>query len=169
MSATKILVENQLNARSTAPAPSPSTSGPEWRIVFSAALALSVIGGSDVALLWYPLKFGNIDWEFATITAFFDGLPLATIGLSGMVAGATALRRRGVSRALAVFSVLMVMLLLALVGVYVLAVLSGVKTLNPAYEVMFVRAVLKTSVLAVTYLTLYTWLGWMSGRVNRIS
>jgi len=41
-----------------------------------------------LALLWYPLQFGSADWEFGTISAYLNGMPLGTLGLALLAAGA---------------------------------------------------------------------------------
>lgn len=49
-----------------------------------AALALGVllvlVGGFDLALLWVPPRFGVAEWEFGTVSRFFEGLPAFTVG-----------------------------------------------------------------------------------------
>lgn len=42
---------------------------------------LLAAGGLDVALLWYPPRLGETDWEFGIIAQSLDALPLPTMGL----------------------------------------------------------------------------------------
>lgn len=51
-------------------------------------LALFVLGATDVALTWLPTNFGNREWEFATVTASFNGMPVILLGLVLIVATA---------------------------------------------------------------------------------
>ena len=53
-----------------------------------AGLAFFVLGATDVALTWLPTNFGNREWEFATVTASFNGMPVIILGLVLMVATA---------------------------------------------------------------------------------
>lgn len=64
-------------------------------LLLLAGLMLCVAGWLDVALLWYPPRFGESDWEFGTIAQSLDALPLPSMGLL-LVAVAVLLRgRRG--------------------------------------------------------------------------
>lgn len=57
-------------------------------------LAFFVLGSTDVALTWLPMDFGNREWEFATVTASFNGMPVIILGLTLVVAGAALGMRR---------------------------------------------------------------------------
>ena len=52
-------------------------------------LAFFVLGSTDVALTWFPTNFGNREWEFATVTASFNGTPVLLLGLIMVVAAAS--------------------------------------------------------------------------------
>src|SRR5689334_14868275 len=58
------------------------------RVLGAAGLVLAIVGWTDWALLWVPLRFGVVEWEFGTISQSFDALPLATIGTAALVAAA---------------------------------------------------------------------------------
>lgn len=45
-------------------------------------VALFFLGSVDLGLTWFPTSFGNREWEFATVTASFNGMPLILIGLA---------------------------------------------------------------------------------------
>jgi hypothetical protein len=57
-------------------------------------LALLVLGATDVALTWLPTGFGSREWEFATVTASFNGMPVILLGLVLVVATAGWEERR---------------------------------------------------------------------------
>ena len=81
--------------RSTSAPPRSSTAAPSsrtaWRFLGWFGLSLAVIGFGQLALNFYPaLAFGSPEWEFATIAVTIGGLPLATMGLAGLVAAAVA-------------------------------------------------------------------------------
>src|SRR6476619_312742 len=43
--------------------------------------ALFVVGGVDFLLNFYPLRFGNPEWEFGTITGALNAIPSSLVGL----------------------------------------------------------------------------------------
>lgn len=143
--------------RGFAPGPDPDRS----RVAcIGGGAALALVGWTDASLLWYPLQFGTPEWEFATTSTFFDALPLGTIGLTALAIAAIA---RGSPRLLRLLAVLFPVLAAAFVAVLGLFLLNAVVAWNrvePAYQVALDRAVLKTSVLGMTYILLYGWLGW---------
>lgn len=135
-----------------------------WIACIGGGAALALAGWTDAALLWYPLGFGTPEWEFATTSTFFDALPLGTIGLTALAIGAMS---RGSPRLLRVLSFLFPALAIAFVAVLGLFLLNAVVAWNrvdPALKVMLDRAVLKTSVLGLTYIVLYGWIGWLVRR-----
>jgi hypothetical protein len=72
----------------------PSDSSGSWAVLGWIGLAFLVVGGSDFALVWFPLNFGNPEWEFGTVTQSFNGLPILLLGLGLLVAGADQVGRR---------------------------------------------------------------------------
>jgi hypothetical protein len=126
-----------------------------WHLVGAAGLTFALIGWTDVLLLWYPLRIGRPDWEFATVSGSFDALPLATIGtvliVAWLHAGAERLTRRIVAG-------LLVVTVLAMCGALVLFGLSfatGFGTVEAETRWILVRAGAKTSIAAVAYIVLY--------------
>lgn len=67
--------------------------GPPWGgMLGTVGMLFLVAGGVDLLLAWIPMRLGNPEWEFGTISASLDGLPLPSMGLvfltvSGMVTG----------------------------------------------------------------------------------
>ena len=51
-----------------------------WALLGWVGVAFIVVGGVDFALTWYPMNFGNREWEFGTVTASFNGLPILLLG-----------------------------------------------------------------------------------------
>lgn len=130
------------------------------RLFLVAGAAFMVIGWTDISLLWYPLQLRSIDWEFATVTASINAMPLPTLGLVLLAAAGIARRSKGLMRIAAVFAVLAAVLVVAMAGLYVLALLAGRPAMDPGMKVLFARAAMKTSVLTAVYVLLHGWLGW---------
>lgn len=129
-------------------------------ILMVSGAALALIGWMDAVLLWYPLGFGDPEWEFATTSGFVDAIPLGTLGILALAAGAVA---QGARKILVALSVIFPLIAVAVMASGVLFALNAViawKSVDPAYHVVLQRAVLKTSVLGVVYVALYLWLGW---------
>ena len=132
-----------------------------WQLLGALGLALSIVGAIDVGLAWYPLAFNAPEWEFGTITATFDGLPVLTMGLCLVFAGALhggSRRARVVLRA--IFGVLGVSLIAA--GLLYASVMPlALRALSdPAVEVGLYRAMVKTVAQAITYPTLCLWIAF---------
>ena len=56
-------------------------------------LVFACVGLLDLALAWYPVQFGNPQWEFGTVSRTYDTLPITALGLtlvlgSGVARGA---------------------------------------------------------------------------------
>jgi len=64
-----------------------------WPLLFVAGAVFTIVGWGEVLLIWFPLHFGDPDWEFTTITRTFDLLPLGTVGLT--LLGAAIIARGG--------------------------------------------------------------------------
>ena len=102
-----------------------SASGPfsaplgAWTLLGLVGWVFLVVGGMDVGLVWYPAAFGNPAWEFGSVTAALNGLPLPLMGLALILAAASA---RGKAT---VVKVAIGTAALALVGVLGAGVLYG--------------------------------------------
>ena len=137
-----------------------------WRVARVAGAVLALVGWTDVVLLWYPLNVGNPEWEFATVGATYDALPLATIGSAALTIAALGRRSRRALRALGAWFVIVS---LVLVGAYVLYLLSAAvawKSVTPEYRFVLHRALGKCSSQAVLYVLLYGWLARLTLRTR---
>lgn len=56
-------------------------------------LAFLIVGGTDFALAWFPPSFGTREWEYATVTQSFNGLPILLLGV-GLLTVASELGAR---------------------------------------------------------------------------
>src|SRR5687767_11526069 len=80
MAAPRILVKNADLDRSLRVLRSGDTEA-VWPLLGLIGLAFTVIGAVDIALAWYPSALGSAEWEFGTIGATLNGLPLPALGL----------------------------------------------------------------------------------------
>lgn len=125
--------------------------------------AFLVVGLVDLALLWRALDFGNVAWEYATLSRTLDSVPMSGLGLGLLAFG--ALRSPGKRAGLWV-RVLGVGFLIAAVGFIVMGALYATaipdviqRTAPPAMEGLS-RAIVKNSVEAVVYTVVFGVVGW---------
>ena len=105
----------------------------------------TIIGLLNTLLLWVPLRFGSPEYEFASVAASLDGLPITMMGLTIALAA---------SRAELTSSLLAVTILLWVVAVLVVAAgvlywLNVPLALGAVTEPM-IRLGIKKSMLKVT-------------------
>ncbi len=48
------------------------------------------VGQLDLALAWYPVQFGNPQWEFGTVSRTYDTLPITALGLTLLLGSGVA-------------------------------------------------------------------------------
>jgi hypothetical protein len=111
----------------------------------------------DLALLRYPLQFGSVEWEFGTISAHLNGMPLGTMGLILLAAGTLGSGWRCMARGLAVFCAVVAVGVVSLSVIYLLDVPVALKG-APQVKSLLIRAIVKAGMFAITYTTLYAWL-----------
>ena len=156
MTAPKVLVRQREGSPSVALAPAPDVA---WQMLGWTGLAFCFVGGLDVALTWLPLSLGNPEWEFGTITASLNGLPLAVMGLALVMVSAVSRGRRWLVRTTAmVFLALGVMILAAgvLYATDVPIALQAITT--PVARVGLGKAMIKTASQVIGYPALFVWI-----------
>ncbi len=122
-----------------------------WKWIGWLGFVLAVVGLWDFALTWYPLNFGSPEWEFATVTASYSGLPLPTMGLMALAASAIARRVR--------WQVILLSLVLLLLGVglllgfllFLTTVPMALRAVEGIALIGIRKAVAKTTMLAVMF------------------
>lgn len=160
MTASRILVKSDDKNRAGLD-PSPDTG---WYLLGGIGLVFAVVAAADLVLAWYPLKFGDAEWEFGTVTTVFGGLPLMTMGL-GLSFGAAVARGNTLRlKALAIVLGLIGVLLLGALVLYLTTVPTALATkMDPLIKTGLNKAILKTSLEGVLYPLCYLWvatLGW---------
>lgn len=138
-----------------------------WRVVVVLAVAVAVVGWIDVGLLWYPLHFGSPEWEFGTVSAHFDGMPLATLGLGLTAAAMIGLGWRRRTRLLAVLMALIGLGLAAILMIYALDIPLAFHGVQPQMRSALEKAVVKTLSYGVIYTVLYWLLSLILWRRSR--
>ena len=136
----------------------PSAALPSSRAPLQAWGALGVIGAAffalgmlDIAFGWFPAAFGNMEWEFGTISGSLNALAIPMLGLYLTLASAIARSDRRVARTVCV---IMAMLLVTLVGlgvVYLTVVPVAIKSVsgNALVALGMKKAVAKAATLGI--------------------
>jgi hypothetical protein len=139
-----------------------------WSLLGWAGLVFLVIGLLDQALGWFPLHFGNPEWEFGTVTRTLDTLPIAVLGLAMTLASAAQRRVPWTARAAAALCWLLAAVLLAGLVVFLLDVPVALKSVTqPAVRSGLERAIVKALVQGVLYPTVLAAIGWQGLRAAR--
>jgi hypothetical protein len=111
MNAPKILVREDEEAKKRRLIPTPDLG---WYLLGAVGLVFAIVGGIDIALVWYPSNLGNPEFEFGSVAASFNNLPLVSLGLTMWMAGGVARGQKWVVRAAA--TALIVLALLIVIG-----------------------------------------------------
>lgn len=72
----------------------PEDSTQAWLVLGWIGLVFLTVGGVDFALVWFPPNFGIREWEFATVTQSFNGLPILLLGVGLLTVAGERTERR---------------------------------------------------------------------------
>lgn len=141
---------------------------PPWVLVGGLGAALVLVGGLDLALLFYPVRFGNVEWEFASISAGLNGLPVLAMGLVLVVAAALVHGNRFLIRGGAVALAVLGVAILGLLVVYALTVPIALQsTSDPVALLTIKKSIAKTVVQGIVYPTMFVTIAVFAWRDKR--
>jgi len=89
-----------------------------WQLFLLLGLLLVPLGAVELGTLLFPTNFGNLDWEFGTISNLLDRLPLFGIGVCLTLLGSAALGISWLRWLSAIVLVLVVALLMVFAALY---------------------------------------------------
>ena len=139
-----------------------------WSLLGWAGLVFLVIGLLDLGLGWFPLHFGNPEWEFGTVTRTFDSLPITVLGLALTLASAVQRRVAWATRGAAALCWVLALILAVGFVVFLLDVPVALKAVTqPVVRAGLVRAIAKALVQGVLYPTVLAAIGWQGVRATR--
>ena len=159
MAAPQILMSGRKSTQGLRGAPLASTSEggrASWTLLGLAGVAFFVVGVLDLTLAWVPSAFDSAAWEFATITASMNGLPLPAMGLILVLCSAIARDSRWQARAIAILLVLLSVLVLAAGFLFAtVAPAAFAQVESDLLRTGLVKAVTKTGLLTILFPVLF--------------
>jgi hypothetical protein len=139
-----------------------------WRVLRWVGLLFLVVGGFDVALVWFPANFGSAEFEFASVSASLNSLPVATMGMALVVVSGAMLGQHW--SAWVAFVVAAVALVFVIVGAVLFALTVPLALQAPVEDAVRVgiqKQVVKGSLQVVAYGLAYAVLARQAFRVAR--
>jgi hypothetical protein len=130
-----------------------------WQWAGRLALVLTVAALADWAIALVPPSFGQLEWEFGTLTAIMSGLPLVAIGFAGILASELA---RGRRTGIIVASVATLLLAFAILGGLILYSLDAPVALSSVQGVAHLgvsKAIAKTLTMGILFLIAFSVAG----------
>ncbi len=133
-------------------------SGSEWVILAGMGAVFALVSLVDVGLSFYPLNFGQADWEFGTATAVMENLPVGTVGI-GLMAVAGLGKRADWMIKLAVAAGIALILVVALCAVmFGRNIAEAVRAVTePVLREGLKESMIRTTVQLVGYLGALGW------------
>ena len=124
-----------------------------WRMLGWIGLVFLVMGFVDIALGWYPLAFGNPEWEFGTISGSLNAFALPILGIYLIAASAVARGARKTAKVAALFMGILAGTLFALTIIFLTVIpmaANGVRG-NALLTLGMQKAIAKAIGLLVSY------------------
>ncbi len=141
-----------------APAARPARRDALTPVLAPLGLAFLLVGGADIALTWYPLRIGSVEWELGTIMQTLNGLPVFALGLVLLAAWAMARARRWTLVALAGGMILAALAIMAMAGLLALSVPVALHAVqDPGVLSGLKKAAAKAAVQIVAFTILFLW------------
>ncbi len=138
-----------------------------WTALRLLGVMFVAAGGIDLALLWYPARFGVPEFEFATISSFVAGFPVLTMGVVALATAAIGTGSRGWLFTVGLFAILMVAILAVLAVIYATTVPLALRVADFTVRTGIKKSIVKTGVQFATYGLGYLALGWTALKATR--
>lgn len=130
-----------------------------WAVLGWVGVIMLVVGGSDFALTWYPASFGNHEWEFGTVTASFNGLPILVMATGLILASSLQTGRRWLVVLATIVAFGLALWILAGVVLWATNIPLALRSVPESVLVGMKKSLAKTLVQSVTYPIAFAYLG----------
>lgn len=147
--------------------PEPVDPGQSWAALGWIGLAFMLVGGMDFVLTWLPPDFGNREWEYGTVTASFNGLPILLLGLGLLITASERLDRRWWGTLGVVGALGLLLWVLAGFALWAMNISLALQTVPDNLLLGVQRALAKTMVQSVVYSVLLAYLvrkAWLAAK-----
>lgn len=122
-----------------------------WATLGWIGITFLVVGGADFALTWYPPNFASREWEFGTVTASFNGLPILVLGMGLLLAASVQIERRWWSALTALVSLVMLLWLIAGAVLWATNVPLALSSVPLELAQGVKKSIVKTAIQSVVY------------------
>lgn len=159
-----------LTGRDTEPSPEVQTRAqpPSSRSVWAwTGLAFLIVGGVDLVLTWFPMQFGNREWEFGSVTAALNGLPVPLLGLAALIWASAEGRRKWMATLSAVVGAILFVGVLVGLILWATGIPLALQAVPANLSAGLKKALLKTSIQGVVYPLLLAFLTVSAWRTAR--
>ena len=131
-----------------------------WSVIGWIGFVLAAMGLVDVFLTWYPFDFGNVEWEFGTVSQSFNGLPSVTMGLGLWLGSAVVLERKVLARLIAIAFVGLAVAVVVAAVLYATTVPIALNSVpENAVATGLRKAIAKTAAQSVLYPVVFLVIG----------
>ena len=122
-----------------------------WKALGAIGAAFFVLGLIDIGLGWYPAAFGNLEWEFGTISGTLNALAIPMLGLYLVLASALARSDRRMARTVSLLMGILLATLLVLGVIYLPVVPVALRAVaaNPLVSLGVKKGVAKAVTLGL--------------------
>lgn len=139
-----------------------------WRLLMVMGWLFTVVGLLNTILLWVPLRFGSPEYEFASVAAMLDGLPLTMMGLTIALASSRALAdNQGALAATILLWVVAVVVVAAGVLYWLNVPIALGAVTEPMIRLGIKKSMLKVTTQAVLYPAAMVFLAVIGSRGNK--
>ena len=133
-----------------------------WAALGWIGLVFLIVGGSDFALTWVPTNFGTREWEFATVTASFNGMPILVLGIGLLLVASKQVERRWWGFLAGAAALAMLLWMLVGGALWARSVPLALQSVPQEVVVGMNKALAKTAVQLLVYPLVLSYLAWMA-------
>ncbi len=167
MASPRVLVREDTEGRKRSWRPPAPDFG--WKLLGWVGGVLLIVGLIDLGLAMYPPMFGNPNWEFGTVSAQLNSLPVPMLGLALLLGAAVARGWILGTRVWAIVGIVMAVLILAAAVIWALNLPLAFRSVQePAARLGLKKSVAKSVAQAILYPVAFLWIGWQGLRHARV-
>lgn len=129
---------------------------------------LVLLWGTDFGLTWFPIRLGDRQWEFGTVSASFNGMPSLFVGVPMILVGAAGLKRRIWAAMVAALLLIVTVVVLYGLAIYWTSVPLALNALEGPALLGLKKAIGKTLVQSMVYPVVLVFLMYHAIRIVRV-